>query len=321
MATTINPAAVIAEYGSYYIDQGQNLQNLLLRPFNAFGTRDAFTNVPTNDTQIRFSDVTVSEILQPYQDTYTPKGAVVFKPVTINLQQVKIDQQFNPNNLVYTWLGFLTSNKTDRTQWPFTRWLIEVYLLNQLFDDMEMKAIFKGVKAAPGAGVAGNAVDIIDGVKKLINAAITAASIVPIATGAPSIDPADWCTQVEEFVKAFPELYWTKNLTINMSRTLALRYVEGKKKKYNMYYAQESDLMSIANFPTMKVAGRASMIGSAKIWTTPLENCVFATKGFENANGFELEKVDRTVKVWTDFHIGLGFLLMDLVFTNDQDLV
>jgi hypothetical protein len=318
MATTISPAAVITEYGSYYIDQGQNLQSLLLRPFNAFGTREAFTNVPTNDTQIRFSDVTVSEILQPYQDAFTAKGSVTFNPVTINLQQVKIDQQYNPNNLVYSWLGFLTSNNTSRETWPFTRWFIEVYLLNQLFDDMEMKAVYNGVKAAPTPGTAGNAADIIDGIGKQIADAITASKITPINTGAPSANAVDWCEQIEAFVKAIPELYWTKNLTINMSRTLALRYVEGKKKKYNMYYAQESDLMNVSNFPTMKVAGRASMINKNRIWATPIENAIFATKGFENANGFELERIDRNVKVWTDFHIGMGFLLNDLVFANDQ---
>jgi hypothetical protein len=316
--TQITPADVITEFGAHYIDEGQNLSSLLLRPFEAFGTRSAFTNVPTNDTQLRFSDVTVSEILQPYQDTYTPKGSVDFDPVTINLQQVKVDQQFNPNNLVYSWLGFLTSNNTDRKTWPFVRWFIEVYLLNQLFEDLEKKAVYSGVKAAIVSGTAGNAIGVIDGVKKIINDNI--ASVTKINTGAPSIDPADWCTQIEEFVKGIPELYWDKNLTINMSRTLALRYVEGKKKKYNMYYAQEADMLSVANFSNVKVGGRASMNGASKIWATPMENAIFATKGFANANGFEMESVDRSVKIWSDFHIGLGFLLMDLVFTNDQDL-
>jgi hypothetical protein len=316
--TTITPTDVITAYGAHYIDEGQNMSSLLMRPFEAFGTREAFTNVPTDNTQLRYSDVTVGEILQPYQDTYTPKGSVEFKPVTIDLQQVKVDQQFNPNNLVYSWLGFLTSNNTDRTTWPFVRWIIEVYLMKQLFEDLEKKSVYTGDKAAIVAGTAGNAVDVIDGIKKIINDNI--ADVTKINTGAAAIDPADFCTQIEEFVKGIPELYWDRSLGINMSRTLALRYREGKKKKYNMYYAQEADLASVANFPGISVAGRASMVGSEKIWATPKENAVFATKGFSNANGFELEKIDRTVKIWTDFHIGLGFLLMDLVFTNDQDL-
>lgn len=321
MATTITAANVIAQYGAYYIDEGQNLQSLLMRPFEPFGTRDAFTNVPTDKTQLRYSDVSVGEILQPYQDAYTPKGAVTFKPVTIDLQQVKVDQLFNPNSLVYSWLGFLTNNSTDRKTWPFIKWFIEVYLLNRLFEDIEKTAIYKGVKAAVVANTAGAAADVFDGVKKVINAAVTAGSIVPIATGAPNADPVLWCEQLENFVKGIPELYWEKEMVINMSRTLALRYMEGKKKKYNMYYGQEADLRSVSNFPTFKVKGRASMNASAKIWTTPMENAVFAAKGFDNANGFELESVDRNVKIWTDFHIGWSFLLVDLVFTNDQEMI
>ncbi len=322
MATTITATDVISSFGSYYIDHGQNMDSLKMRPFEAFGTREAFTNVPTNETQLRYSDVTVTEILQPYQDTFSAKGSTTFKPVTIDLKQVKVDQSFNPNNLVYSWLGFLTSNNTDRTTWPFIRWFIEMYLLKQLFDDMEQKAIYAGdFTAIAVPGTAGAAADVYDGMKKIINDAITATTITPITTGAPATDPVDFCTQIEEFVKGIPELYWDKQMPINMSRTLALRYREGKKKKYNMYYAQESDLASVANFPGFSAVGRASMKNANKIWASPKENLVFATKGFENANAFELEKEDRTVKIWTDFHVGWGILLKDLMFTNDQDLV
>jgi hypothetical protein len=94
--TTITATDVINEFGAHYVDEGQNMSSLLMRPFEAFGTREAFTNVPTNETQLKYSDVEVGEILQPYQDTYTPKGSVVFKPITVDLQQVKIDLQFNP---------------------------------------------------------------------------------------------------------------------------------------------------------------------------------------------------------------------------------
>lgn len=318
--TTITATQVIADFGAYYKQGSQNMESLLLRPFEAFGTREAFTNVPTNSTRLEYSDVQVDEILQPYQDAYTPKGGVTFLPVTIDLKQIKVDQQFNPNKLVNTWLGFLTNNKTDRKTWPFIRWFIEVYLLKKLFEDLEKQAVYKGAYAAPVAGTPGAANTVIDGIKKIINDAITATTITPIPTGAPSADAVTWCEQVEEFVKTIPELFWDKNIDINMNRTLRIRFIEGKKKKYNMYYAQESDLETVANFPTMKVKGRASMNGSNKIWGTPIENAVFAAKGFENANGFELESIDRSVKIWTDFHIGLGFLLKDLVFTNDQDL-
>lgn len=320
MATTITPTDVISQFGSYYIDNGQNMKDLLMRPFTAFGTREAFTNVPTEDTQLRWSDVTVSEVLQPYQDTFTDKGSVTFKPVTIDLQQVKIDAKFNPNNLVYSWLGFLTTTKNDRTTWPFVRWFIEIYLMNQVMEDLEKKVIFFGDKVAPTPGTAGAAIEVMDGIKEILKAKIAAGSTSAIAVGAPPADPVDFVSYMETLVKSIDEVYWTKNITFNMSRSLAVLFKEGMQKKYNLNYAQVAETMAIRNFENFKVAGRDSMRGSNTVWGTPIENAVFATKGFGNASAFEVEKIDRNVKIYSDFHIGLGFLLGDLIFTNGEGL-
>lgn len=320
MATTITPTEVIAEFGSYYIDNGQNMSDLLMRPFVPFGTREAFTNVPTEDTQLRWSDVTVSEVLQPYQDTFTEKGSVEFKPVKIDLQQVKIDQSFNPNSLVYSWLGFLTSSKTDRTTWPFVRWFIEIYLMNQVMEDMEKKVIFYGDKVAVTPGTPGLAIEVMDGVKELLKAKIAAGDTTAIGVGAPPADAADFVTYMETLAKSIDEIYWTKNIVFNMSRSNALLFKEGMQKKYNINYAQVAELQAIRNFENFRVAGRDSMRASNNVWGTPQENAVFATKGFGNANAFEVEKVDRKVKIYTDFHIGLDFLMGDLIFTNGEGL-
>jgi hypothetical protein len=314
--TTITPTDVITAYGSHYIDEGQNMSNLLMRPFEAFGTREAFTNVPTNETKLRYADIVTGEILQAYQDAYTAKGSVVFTPVDLTLQQVKIDQSFNPNNLVYSWLGFLTNNKVDRTQWPFIKWFVEEYLLKQVFKDIETKVIFKGEKVAVTPGTAGAAIEVMDGVKVLLGDP----DITPIGVGAPPTDPRDFCVYMEEFCKGIDELYWDKKIKFNMSKTLRMRHREGRKLLYNMHYAQVSDLDKIDQFDNFSVAGRSSMKDSTNIWGTPVENAIFATKGFENAQGFEIEKEKRMVHIMTDFHIGLGFLLKDQVFNNGEGL-
>jgi hypothetical protein len=319
--TTITITDVLSQFGSYYIDGGQGQKDLLTRPYFPFGTREAFVNMPTTDTQLRFSDVQVGKILQPWQKAYTPKGSVTFKPVTINLKPVKIDMQLSPEDLkdmFYSWLGFLTSTNTDRTTWPFPRWIIEQYALNQQFEDMEMDLIYKGDETAATPGTAGDPADVHDGVKKIINDNI--ADMTQIATGAFALDPKDFVTQIEGFVKEVPKRYWNKPMVINMNPDNEVKFIEGMQQKYNVNYAQITDVIRVRNFSNFSIKGRMSMDGSDKIWATPKENAVFAVKGFSNANGFEIEKVDRTVKIWTDFHIGWGFLQKDLVFTNDVDM-
>lgn len=319
--TTVTITDLVNEFGSFYKDGGQGAKDILSRPFFPFGTREAMTNIPTNDTIIQMSDTEIGKVLQPWQKAYTPQSALTFKPVTINLRPVKVDHTLSPDdlkNLAYSWLGFLSSPNIDRSQWPFIRWFIEEYSLNQTFEDLEMDAIYKGVYAAPVAGTPGLPGEAIDGVRKLINDNIANMSL--INTGALSNDPVEFVTQLEEFVKSVGKRFWRSTMTINVNPDREVLFTEGMQKKYNINYAQVSDLKSIRNFSNITVAGRMSMDGSDKIWMTPKANIVFATKGFSNAEGYKVETEKRNVHIFTDFHIGLGFLQPDLVFTNDQDM-
>ena len=318
--TIIDASQVITDFGSYYIDNGQNIADLHMRPFEEFETKDAFTIIETNDTILRSVDVNVGEVLQGYQDDYTPKGYVGFAGGDILLYPVKVDQAFNPTKLVKTWLGFLTSKKLDRKEWPFVRWFIEAYIFKQIEDDLETKAIYKGVYTPPVAGVANDAVDIMNGIEYLLNSKIIAGTLIPIVTGAPNADPKLWAQQLENFVKGLPEKYWNRPLTLNMSPRLALRNRDGRKALYNMYYAQETDLNRIGGFENITIKPRTSMIGSNKIWMTPKENAVLGVRGFSNKNVVELESIDRKVKIWTDWWMGAGFIMDELIWTNDQDL-
>jgi hypothetical protein len=320
MATVITSSQVVSDFGAFYIDAGQNENNIHNKLMEPFGSMDSFRIIESEDTVLREANTAFTEVLQGFQKVFTPKGGVTFTPKAIPLFNVKVDELFYPDDLKNQWLSFLTSNSLDRTTWPFVRFFIEEYVLKQIKQDLELKGIYKGVYAAPTGGTANNAVDTMNGVKKLINDATTATAIASIVTGTPSTDPVVWCTQIEDFCKAMPELYWDQPMDLNMSRTLALRYRQGRKLKYNMYYGQAADLSQVANFENVTVEGLASMIGSTKIWMTPTLNAILGFKGSGNQGTVEVEKVDRQVKVYTDFWIGAGFIDDSLVFTNDQDL-
>src|ERR1035437_10801556 len=74
---------IIASFGAFYINEGQNRERLHMLPFEPFGTQSAGTLIPTDQTVLREANVDVQEILQQYQDDFTSKGGVDFKPVTI----------------------------------------------------------------------------------------------------------------------------------------------------------------------------------------------------------------------------------------------
>jgi hypothetical protein len=321
MATVITATDVVTDFGEFYQDAGQGEGNIhqLLR--EEFGTKNAFTVVDTEDTVLRESNTNFQEVLQAFQKTFTPKGGVEFTPKSIPLYNVKVDELFYPDDLKNKWLSFLTSNSLDRTTWPFVRWFIEKYVMGQIMADLENSAIYKGVYVAPTTGVAGSAVNAMNGVKKIINDAVAAADITVLTTGAPSATNTTWCTQIETFAAQIPELYWNTEMELNMSRGLALRYKQGRRTKYNANYAQAKEMLAVQDFENITATGRASMVSENKIWMSPKANNILALKGGNNMNILEVEKVDRQVKVYTDFWVGVGFIDDRLVWTNDQNLV
>jgi hypothetical protein len=320
MATTITSSQVVTDFGAYYINEGQNENNLHDTLRESFDSMGVFTVVDSEDTVLREANVQYSEVLQAFQKTFTPKGGVTFTPKAIPLFNVKVDETFYPDDLKNQWLAFMTSNNLDRTTWPFVRWFIEKYVLAQIMADLENN-IYGAAYVAPTPGTAGAASASFDGLKKIINAAITGTTMSTIATGSPNATPATWAGQIETFVQSIPELYWKTAMSLNMSRALALRYKQGRRIKYNSTYDQVSEMMAVEDFEQIQVAGFGSMAGKTKIWGTPKLNALMGFKGGSNKQIVEVEKVDRSVKVYTDFWIGIGFINDGLVFTNDQDLV
>lgn len=319
MATVITPDAVVTAFGAYYINSGQNENNIhdVLR--ETFEDTNDFTVVDSEDTVLRETNVQYAEVLQAFQTTFTPKGGVTFTPKEIPLFNVKIDQSFYPDALKNQWLAFMTSESLDRETWPFVRWFIEKYVMGQIKADLA-KNLYAAVRVNPTAGTAGAASASFNGLKKIINDAIAAGTIVPIVTGAANATPATWAGQIEAFAASIPELYWNTPMGIQMSRALALRYKQGRRTKYNSNYEQVSEQMAVQDFENNQVVGRGSLTGVSKIWASPKTNAIMAFKGGSNQNIVEVEKVDRQVKVYTDFWVGLGFINDALVYTNDQDI-
>lgn len=306
------------QFGAFYIDGGQSSADLNLQFFKPSETDALFQTIRTKDTQLRRGNVTISPVLQAFQKAFTPMSDIEIKAKKIDLEGVKIDVTAHPDDLIDTWAGFLTGEGIDRTQWPFVRWWLEQNVIPQSKEDWE-NAIFNAVRGAVVAGTALPIEEGINGIRFLINTEIDNGDCVPFVLGAPPTDPEDFCEYVEEFAKLIDKRYRRFLQPIAMSDSRFELYKEGRRRKYNMHYAQVGDLAKVSDTSLM-VVGLASHEGSNKIWTTVTGNAVKGIKRPQNANIFEIEKVDRLVKGYTDWHVGLGFWNGSWVFTNDVDL-
>lgn len=322
MAITVTD--IVTEFGAYYLgnENNQNAARILRLPLETDETSELFPlQLTENQGLERRSNVTQDRVLQPFQKDFTNIGTTEFKPMAIPMFRQKIDLEEMPDDLVKSWLAFLTSSNIDRATWPFIKWWLETLIIPGYKRDMEMNEIFAGEWVEPTPGTAGAVSTAMDGIKTIINAAYAGGTLDGlIALGAVPSDEVDFCEYIEAMAAGIPEIYWSEKLTFGMSKVLRNRYRKGRRKKYNLMYAQVTDLDAIEDFETFGIKGLNSHKGSTKIWTSPEWNKVRLVNGIGNMGNFKVESVKRKVSVYTDWWTGIGYWIPQLIFTNDVEL-
>lgn len=311
-------SSIITDFGSYYIAGSANNARLVSILYQGDTTAQSLTRIITDDTQFRAASSTMTSLVQPFQKAWTPTGTPTFTPVKHNLFKMKVDIEETPDDLQATWLGFLASPDLDRKQWPFVRWLMEVHLLPKIQQDIELSAIWGGSYVAPTAGTASTPAASMDGLKKILEAHITAGTITPIVTGAIATAPKDFVAQCNDFVDAITTQYQAIPMEVCMSYALARKYIRGSRE----LYGKDTDFtgtnrLAIDGTPHV-IVGLPSMGASSRIWMTPKENKVLLLKNPQNMQTFAIENVDRKLKLYSDWYMGVGVHIPQIVFTNDQ---
>lgn len=312
MAITVTD--VVQEYGSYYINEGQNMARLTQRLLRPSITASFFALRPTMDTRYRVADAEVSRVLQPFQKAFTPLGDTAFKPHTIDLFKLKVDVEENPHDITDSWLGFLEGQQLDPKEWPFVRFWLEELVANRMAEDFELNEAYAGVYQAPTPntpGAAGTAMDGIAQVFSDLSARINTINMGTIPTGA-----EDFVSYVEEFVAGIEKEHRRRIDHVFLNEDLHLKYRQGKRSKYNQNYAQETDLDRVIDFPQCTVMGLPSMGNSNKLWATLPQNRVRLLKKADLP--MKVEGMKRLVNAYTDYSIALNFLRPESLFASDQ---
>jgi len=319
------------EYGTYYRDGGQNLTRVLSKPYISSQTEALFGLIPTDDTSYQMAIAELTRVLQPFQLGWTPLGEFKAAPILLTQTPFKVDLEENPDKLENSWLGFLADNKLNRTEWPFVRYLVEEHLYKRMDEDYELNEIYFGKLVAPTPGTPGAAGTGMDGIRTIINRGIQQSKITPIALGAIPADPLAFCEYIESFVDKFTLRYRGQAMEVCMNLSLARRYAKGRHQKYKSDIADPTArpildgngnaLLTVPiEFTNHTVVGLLSMGDSMKIWATNKENRKRLAKKTVNQRAVRIESAKRQVAIYTDFYKGVGFPVLEAVFTNELDL-
>jgi uncharacterized protein YciU (UPF0263 family) len=312
----ITTTAIVQEYGAYYIDAGQNKKRILNMLSQGSEIVKYATPIKTDDTIFRLANATFHSLVQPFQKTFTQKGGVDIVPNEIRQYRFKLDDEFMPDEFYATWLGFLTAQQVDRKEWPFVKWLIEVYYKTQIDQDMELNEYFKGVYATPQAGVAGEDGTGMNGVQFLLRTGVEQGTINSIPMEA--LNASAIFDQVEAFTDKISEVYQGIKMNVFMSRHWLKKYLQDKRVQGFYQKFSEKDIDSGIDFTPLSVIGLASMVGTDDIFCTPAQNFLHVAPATITKNSFKFEEAKRAVAVMADWSEGLGFGINQAVWTNIQ---
>ena len=324
MASVIDIADLVTEYGAYYKNDGDKRKRLKSKLYNT-GNKfdDHFTMVPTDNTREEFAYSEQTEVLQPYQVAYTSKGDHTITPNVASLFWAKMDLDYIPDHLVLSWAGFLRANDLDASKCPFIQYIIEEHIIPRGHQDWYTSVAFLGDYTAPTPGTAGAASTTADGVRKLIRDQVTASAITPFAVGAVPTDPVEFCLYMEDMTARVPEQHRSRKMTWRMREVLRLRYLEGFNELHNKFFLQSNadmNKMPIYQYPNITVEGFENMGTSDMIFIAPKENSWKLMKGAAKKEILKVETLKRQVFLFTDFHAGYFFPDPREVWVNDQDL-
>jgi hypothetical protein len=311
---SITTTSIIAEYGAYYQDAGQNKKRILSLLSQGRQITNLATPIKTDDTIFRLANATFRTLVQPFQKAFTQKGGVEIIPNEIRQFRFKIDDEFMPDELYATWLGFLTAKQVDRKEWPFVKWLIEVYYARQIDQDMELNEYYKGVYVAPAAGIAGADGTGMNGLKKLLQAGVNNDTINVINIGTLHKDTI--FDQVEAFTDQIAEVYQGIQMDVCMSQNWCKKYLQDKRAQGFYQRKNDKEINTDIDFTPLNVKGLASMVETNDIFCTPTENFLHISPATITKNTFKLEESKRSVAVLGDWSEGLGFGINQAVWTN-----
>lgn len=310
-AKGIDIDAIITEYKKYYIDNGQGVKDIAKKLFIPFGTEGVMTSRRVTDSVYQGGTAQISKVLQAYQKGWTPMGGLTIKPNQIFLTHFKVDIDVEPYEVTDSWLEFLRDNKLSPMQFPLVKYMIEEFVIPQIQEELEMDAVFNGIKQEMVVGTPLVAGDAIDGLKKQLIDKITAGKIQNIALD--PINQANTCEMIEKFSDAVDKKLLRKKMILNTSPTISTWYPRDKRNQFGYV---GNDLSGAIDGTTMKVNPLDSMEGSNALWTTPKDNLVSLWRADSNAKIFSIQESKRELSIMTDFWWGCGFLFDPFIYAH-----
>lgn len=312
MAATITVSEIVSSFGTYIGTNSQQILKLLTQPTES---EKFMTTVASKDLEWRAAKAVIDDIVQGFQKAWTAKGTAAFTPRTITQRRHKIDLAFYPDEVVDSWLGFLTTEDVDRKTWPITRYIVEQLIIPKVLENRELKLIGKGDYAAVVADTPQATGLSMDGFcTQLEDAKLAGTSNINFIT-LETLTAVNIFEQIETFAAEVDELYQNLSMNVFVSRGLYMSYMKRRRDLHGVdsNYGGFANLLEGTN---MQLVPLPSMAGKDIIFATPKDNFIRLINRNDGASNIAVENVDRQIKVYADWYEAVGFGIEEAVFAS-----
>jgi hypothetical protein len=171
--------------------------------------------------------------------------------------------------------------------------------------------VYKGVRNAAGTG----ALDLIDGLEKLLDVQIAASKITPIATGA--ITNTNAVDKIETFTKGLPAWLKSKGARIWVSYDIFEKYRQDYRTRYGFTFDPNKEGLYMIDGTKHEIVPRSWMGTSQRLIASPKsEKNVFFGMDSDSCQ-FHATPELNYIKLRVTFPLGLQIADDDAIFCND----
>lgn len=274
-------------------------------------------------------NMTSDEVLQPYQGQFTPKGTLVHDETSIRVRPIKLDLTITEEQLekwYYAWQNQRFEAGRDPRTFTYAQFVLENEIIPNFNNDLNRIA-WQGSYAAPTPGTPGDAIDSVDGFKKVIADYITSGKI-PAANVYNSgvLSASNMRDQVEGFLDSIPEEITAKGGKILCSPLLVRYYMRDYRGEFssipNLYNPEAGALRpvlvdgyNVQLIPVATMAGSQRMIFLAN----GRDNMIWVDRaGYSSYPNIIFDTAPRVLQMYATIYRGYGFEYPQEVYVNNQ---
>lgn len=317
--------------GAYYRQHATQIDQALL---HGFESRSTYTPIFGVVDQYVTKTKHLQKVLQPHLRGFTPHDDKMrFLPEIHRVERAKINYEISDDDIIElerSALGYMLqgtgSNPTQQAR------SIASMVINSLLDradeELEFEVHYAGVRSEPTYPTPGEPREIIDGLGKKLDDAVTAGKLITMGMG--DYTNAEFLQYVEQFVGDLPDRAKKRRMEIECSLKNLENYWDNRRTLYgqNMDYDPNRPLF-IKNYPNITLRGIPGMGESKRIVTTVPGNkiAMYGRQNEERNITITYKPDEQVVRFTAHFKMAVGYrsygvpgtgrLEDQLVFMND----